>query len=294
MAAYIPEVVEDIRKFVEEAYLEIRMRFEDGHPLARLWFHDTEHTFGSGVIERATRIAVVMELPKRSIMIAQYAAAYHDTVQSWSVINGKGGVMKRQLHAGVNEVGSAHKALARIDSSSLPFSPFEKGLIASAIITTIPEWNVEHRTAFQPLLTPDSHPVIRAVALADLGAAGMDPVAFSRGGTRLFAEEQLDVMFAVRNAKVPSEIGQAKQRQYRERLIGWLETQPRFALGRKALLEEELSLRKFPKDVQGKLLGLFGSFDESARLAEKDVEAAKAMDFVTLMRSVWEDAFPGF
>ena len=85
----------------------------------------------------------------------------------------------------------------------------------------------------------------------------MDPTTFSHEGVQLFAEDQIDIAIAVHGSKSSSYIEAARQRQYRERLIGWLETQPAFALGRQAGLEEELSLRTFPKNAQEKLLELF-------------------------------------
>lgn len=260
-------------------------RFEVEKPPKRLFYHVRAHT--NGVRDRAAAIGARMGLSERELLLADIAASFHDTVQDWMTVS-KDGKILRQRYAGQNEVASAKEAVDYMGMLGTPFSPKEKGLVAAAILATIPDWSVEHGTVVQPFLTPESHKVVRAVALADLGEAGMDPVAFAKGGATIFAEDNIDVVHGLSEARTPSSLTEETRDAYRSRFLGWLGTQPGFARGRKALLESEL---EGLGDSAPSVAELFGSFDQSIAAAEAALEEAKAMDFVTLMRKVLPDAF---
>lgn len=90
----------------------------------------------------------------------------------------------------------------------------------------------------QPNLNPDSGLVAQAVALADLGAAGMDgPQRLIRETYELFLEDNLDFARALSNV---NNISLSEQSNYRQRLLEWIQVQIDFVNGRKARLAVEL------------------------------------------------------
>lgn len=272
-----------------QALVLVRSRYEDVPFERRLFYHDTFHT--REVRERALRIAQAMGLSDRYLVLTDIAAAFHDSVQVSHAVERGNGIVVRQRHAGQNEVASAQEAVDAMTGSSIEFTPEEYIIVAFAITTTPPAWSAPFGTVIQPFLTSCSHPVARAVALADLGAAGMDTTCFARDWKTLFAEEQLDIMAALVNAKRASDIDVATQDSYRARYIAWLNSQSPFARGRQALLNHELE-GLVDTDARERVRALFSHFDESIELAEAAPKLAKTQDFVLLMRQLLPTAFP--
>lgn len=276
-----------------QAIVLIKGRFEDVPQSMRLPYHNTFHT--SGVRQRAVAIARAIGLSDRHVVLTDIAAAFHDTVQVSHPVKTSNGVVIRQRHAGQNEVASAQEA---VDAMSGPFAPFtfmceEYGIVASAIVATIPGWSVEYETVIQPFLTHCSHPVARAVALADLGAAGMDTACFVRDWKTLFAEEQLDIMSALMNAKRSSDISEPVQYSYRSRYVAWLGSQVSFARGRQELMSSELLGLDIGVRSRSQVRAMFDHFGESVAAARAAHALATKMDFVPLMRQILPGAFPG-
>jgi hypothetical protein len=149
----------------------------------------------------------------RQLLLTVIAAAFHDSVQRWMAVEGEGGVVTRKRLTGRDEVASAAEAVEAMAGLNVRFSPDECGIVASAIIGTIPGWDGEFSTVCQPFLI--EHPVIRAVALADLGSAGMDPIMYRRDGPALFAEENLDLMEAIMSARRAGDVAGTNQQFYR-------------------------------------------------------------------------------
>jgi hypothetical protein len=264
----------------------IRERHESGRVPGHMHYHNAVHT--AGVIERAWSIGQAMGMSPRHLLLTVVAAAFHDTVQRWFAVQGEGGVVSRKRLTGRDEVASAAEAVEAMSGLGPSFTPQETGVVASAIVGTIPGWDAEASTVAQPFLI--EHPIIKAVALADLGAAGMDPDMYLRDGPALFAEENIDVMEAVTNARRASDIPVAAQAFYRARYIAWLKVQPGFARGREARLHAELA----GLDDAGRtaVFQLFSRFDESVAAAEAAVIEAEALGFVPLMRKLEPSAFP--
>lgn len=273
-----------------QAIVLIRSRYEEVPFPQRLRYHNTVHTLG--VQQRAVEIARAMCLSTRHVALVTIVAAFHDSVQAWHPVEKGNGVAIRQRHACRNELASLQEMVCVVSDPalSLRLTPEEYGIAASGFIATIPEWSAEHKTVVQPFLTPCSHPVARAVALADLGSAGMDPECFVREGPALFAEEQLDIMSALITATRASDIIEPVQYSYRSRYVAWLESQAGFAKGRQALLAKEL--KGLSAGAADRVRALFNRFDESIELAEAAVAKAKSEDFVTLMRQLLPTAFP--
>jgi hypothetical protein len=264
----------------------IHQRHESGRVPNHMHYHNGVHT--AGVVDRARALGAAMGMTPRHLLLTVIAAAFHDTVQRWFLVQGEGGVVSRKRLTGRDEVASAAEAVEAMSELGPSFTPEETGIVASAIIGTIPGWDIQTSTVAQPFLI--AHPVIKAVALADLGAAGMDPAMYLRDGPALFAEENLDVMEALTHARRASDIPAAAQGFFRARYIAWLKVQPGFARGREARLRGELSdLEDSRRDA---VLRLFSRFDESVAGAEAAIARAETLDFVTLMRQLEPSAFP--
>jgi hypothetical protein len=274
-------------EIVAKAMGLILQRHESGRVPDHMHYHNSEHTVA--VIERARAIGEALGMTDRQLLLTVIAAAFHDSVQRWIAVDGEGGVVTRKRLTGRDEVASAAEAVEAMSALNVRFSPDECGVVASAIIGTIPGWDGEFSTVCQPFLI--EHPVIRAVALADLGSAGMDPLMYRRDGPALFAEENLDLMEAITSAQRASDIPENQQRFYRARYLAWLNVQPGFARGREARLNNG-ELEGLEPSALARVRALFCRFDETVAAAEAAVAAAQELEFVPLMRQLDPDAFP--
>jgi hypothetical protein len=275
------------RQVIDQAIALIRERHESGRVPDHMHYHNSEHTIG--VIGRARLIGQALGMSDRQLLLTAIAASFHDTVQRWVANEGEGGVVTRKRLTGRDEVASAGEAAEAMAALDLRFTPDEYGVVSSAIVGTIPGWDNAAATVCQPFLI--EHPVIRAVALADLGSAGMDPVMYGRDGPALFAEENLDVMEAVMAAERVGEIPEASQQFYRARYLAWLRVQPGFARGRESRLDAG-ELDGLEPAAQARVRALFCRFDESVAVAESAIAAAQTLAFAPLMRQLDVRAFP--
>lgn len=270
-----------------KAMTTIRSRYESGRVPDHMYYHNCAHT--AGVVARAQVIGEVMGLSEREHLLALVAAAYHDVVQRWDAVERPGGIVFRQRQVGRDEVASAHEAVEAMATLGIAFRPEEYGIVASAIVSTIPSWDPEIGTVAQPFLV--AHPVVSAVGMADLGAAAMSPETFGRDGPALFAEENIDLMKAVMAAPRADDVSGADQSLYRERYLDWLDAQPAFARGRQQrLLGEEIA--GFDAPMRARLTALFNRFDDSAALARQSADHARTLAFAPLMRQLDARIFP--
>lgn len=283
----------------------IRDRFEGNNGDA-LAFHNTVHTDGvmrrtRAILEtiRAVRSDLVTE---HDLLLGDIASAYHDTVQYWDskemtirlgdgrFTKGTKRIRRAGKGEGRNEYLSIQEAVTRMDGE---FTNYDRDMVRLAIEATVPGWSMEHMTVIQPELTVDSHPVVRALALSDLGVSGMDGADFRNEAPALFVEENLDVITAITEARTRAdldsrtvvicdkdgnEIGQDKATVvYRQRMLDWYKSQLGFAKGRKARLELELG--NLPEDAKVAVRALFGKFDAAIETATQVVIELEAMDF---------------
>ena len=265
----------------------IRDRFERGEIPHHMHYHNSEHT--AGVIARARAIGQAIDMSDRDLLLLVIAAAFHDVVQYWSPERRADGSVYRRRHAGRNEVASAYEAIEAMMQLGVDFHPEEQGIVASAIIGTIPGWDHECTTVVQPFLV--EHGVVRALALADIGSAGMDPSMYRLDGPALFAEENLDIMEALFRARRGGDISEADQRAYRDRYVAWLRVQPEFARGRRECLHNG-ELDGLDEAMTARVLKLFEHFDESIAASEAAVTEGETLDFATLMRQLDPRVFP--
>lgn len=261
----------------------------------RLEFHNTRHT--ADVIRRydaimnAVRKADPSLCKTRTEDIGRFAAAHHDTVQDWeeaevpSKTPGEEGLtaITRKRFAGANEAASTAGALAIMDkineeTEAEIFTNEDRALVHGGHNATVPGFNPEKGTVVQPNLTEQSSIITRAIALADLGTAGIDgPEKFLPEGDALFREENLDIAEAVHH---PGSLSPQQKAFFKRRMLGWSQFQEKFAAGRKALLEEEL--RPLPPHVREQVRGLFSTFDASIEGAQAQAARRAELSFEEL------------
>lgn len=280
------------KRAIEHALEVIRIKHEKVSSPARLFFHVTDHT--TGVIARATSIMQALGVSEVQVTIGQTSAAMHDVIQLYRAPSEPDGKMIRQRLVGTNERESASYALQYVRQHRSAVGAFlqdyNHAILLEAIFVTVPKWDSEHQTMIQPALNQGSHPVTRAVALADLGSAGMDPQTFANEGPVLFAEDNIDIALTLAKTRSATELDEPTQAWYRRRLVSWLETQVAFVLGRRRMLHYELE--GLSSEQQSAVKALFTGFEESYALAQEAPRKYAQMEFVELGRSLDPRAFP--
>lgn len=283
---------ESIGKGIHDALELIKRKFESGDDeRENMPFHNSHHT--KDVIRRTYSILSAIQkanpelITEHEILLGKMAAVYHDVVQNWkeNKIN-EGGFAKilRQRFTKRNELDSAELAVefmndANAEGNGEIFMAEDENIVREAIKATIPDYDPRTNTVIQPKLDKDSLVVERAVALADLGTAGMDgAVAFCKEGDALFREENLDILDS---AKKSDELSDAQKDYYRKRMLAWSEFQPLFAEGRKTLLNSELE--GLPEESREAVKLSFDKFDESTKAAKDRATRREKMTFEELL-----------
>jgi hypothetical protein len=257
----------------------IRSRYEGNEDRAyNMPFHCVAHTVG--VIRRTGALLSAMGVSRHEFHLGLLAAAFHDTVQNWTPSTTPDGRVLRQRFTGRNEIDSAAEAVAWMRRVG-GFREEHYHLVTQAILATIPGWDAEHQTVSQPHLTHHALPLIRAVALSDLGIAGMDGQPFLKTGDQLFREENLDIDAALRRCATRADLDGVVLDGYKARMLTWSRSQVAFARGRRALLEQDLgNLQGAAREA---VRNLFGKFETAISLSEDAVRAREAL-------SPWEVA----
>lgn len=266
--------VSNVAVAIDVALGTVHSRFGHGVvPDNVLSFHGIAHTVG--VLKRSIMIAKAMGLSDKDIDLAIIAASFHDTVQEWEESVTQDGRVLRRRFAGKNEEASAAEAIAWMQANG--FGEVDCQLVTEAVMATVPGWSPSLGTVIQPNLKRDSHPVVRAIALADIGVAGMDGALFIREGDPLFREENLDVARALRAVTTRSDLTAETQEAYKARMLAWLGSQSGFARGRKTALENELgNLDDVQKDA---VRTLFSGFDAAIAASERFVACRSGLSF---------------
>lgn len=281
-----------VQEGIDAALAAIKMRFEQAeNPEDNLDFHNTKHT--NEVIKRTQKLLEAMKVDARRVMLGRLIAAYHDTIQHYTKDASRGGgVEMRKRDIGNNEVASAQELIAFFENNNDVFTDEDREIVRSAIENTIPDWDPANKTVMQKKmmekidaslespLTPDSPALVeRAVALADLGTAGMNgPEVYLPEGNAIFREENLDI---------PERLKDPMQHEsLKKRMLGWSAMQIAFAEGRKARLDTEL--KGLPNDMAKHLReDIFNRFDDSiaAAIAQHALRVREEMSFEDLAKS---------
>lgn len=273
-------------------------------------FHNSEHT--EGVILGIETILSVMQesdsslVSDRDIAIGRLIAAWHDVVQEWEPneveekegeFAGKKKLFRKRKIKDNEKASSGELVSFMIEKVSVTgakiFTKDELFLVVESIDATVPGWDPENKTVSQPNLEKKKEDSRRnkkikismveiALALADLGVAGMDgPEKFAEDGKRLFREENLDVLEAVKSRGIDG-IPTDSQIYFKQRMINWLRSQSGFVQGRQKRLDAELQV--VPESARQAVLDLFNKFEDSIGASVKVIASCESMTFGELAR----------
>jgi hypothetical protein len=262
-----------VRGGMDYALTLIRSRYEGNEdPAYNMPFHCVAHTIG--VLRRTGALLLAMGTSEDEFPLGLLAAAFHDTVQNWAPSTTPDGKVLRQRFTSRNEADSAAEAVAWMRRAGV-FREEHYDLVTRAILATIPGWDAVYRTVSQPQLTHQAYPAVRAVALSDLGIAGMDGLPFLETGDQLFREENLDIDAALRRCRSRADLDGAVLEGYKARMLTWSRSQPAFARGRQALLEQDLG--NLQGAVREAVRNLFSEFETAITVAEDAVRTRESL-----------------
>lgn len=239
-----------------------------------LAYHNGWHT--RGVAEGVKHIfeALVesgMNISEKEALLAFAAAAHHDLVLTWNEEKLENGSRLRRFDRGQNEEQTAQDFKERlIDLNKREgrevCSEREIERAKEMIMVTVPDFSPEAGTVVQKNLSDQSEVSVRALALADLGDAGMfGPGRFISGGQRLFREENIDIAGAY-----IEDLSDNEKTGIMKRMIRWANFQEVFASGRQKMFEAEIA--PLPESSKQALRKLFNTFDESIKVAHMQAE----------------------
>lgn len=263
------------------ALREIELRYQNpSRPEDYLHYHNTNHT--RAVIRRVETIFSLakeycdLSFLKNDERISIFAAANHDVIQHYNLVNGK-----RKSLSPQNEEESTDFAL-KVSLKMGIFEPFEESKIKEAIHTTIPSYNSEAKTIYQPRLSANSSLPALALAISDVNGAGIDgPNVYTDEGNRLFLENNVDISTQILSGH---RINTATLDNWHQRILDWSKIQIDFAKGRKILFQREL--RYFPYPMQYPLENLFNKFDLSISAAKHNLESRLKLDPISLLNDL--------
>ncbi len=249
-------------------------------------YHSIDHT--QMIMRRATKFLEIVRdvepelVTERDFDLVLIAGAYHDIYQDYDVIDGR-----RVRKAPYNEEESAHRAAAEMAiatgwDGSPAYSDDEIASVMTAIHHTVPAWDVENRTVYQPELNAESSILSRAIAYADIGTAAIDgPDQAIRDADRLFLEDNVDLVEKIASGTASEE----DKAVIKAKLVGWTQIQEGFITGRRNRLDLELEglsdeLKIALKDR------LFVHYEESIIALQTLLEERKEMEFEELIMSL--------
>ncbi len=279
---------------IDRAMAHLVASFE-GEGRDRLYYHDTVHTGGGMSCTEEILIAMREggeDVTDEDIEVGKLGYAYHDIVQDWDTEERKlddGSVaIMRKRHAGENERQSAKMLRAYIDEANERFAePVIDTIRADAaelgILATIASF--DGKTTYQEAITEAKkplHPITRAMALADLGEAGMGGfLEHLHSADALFREENMDV---TETLFLGEELSEDQQISYRQRMLDWTHRQKAFAEGRRDLLDAELA--GLTPDAQEHVRALFSRFEETIDGMDERATEREEMSFAELIRDM--------
>lgn len=287
---YIPERTKEIEwgailtEADQTALFHIERNFErNSDILGNLDYHNRLHTLRvkRRVIHilETIRVADSSLVTDRDLVLGQIGAVFHDAIQIWEEKDGR-----RKRATGRNEEESAYLATIFMDKINGDyinvFTQEDKDVVKEAIRTTVPGFS--NGTVIQPLLNERSHIATKAIALSDVDGCLMDGSRIFLGeGDALFREENLDVMRAFIDGF--KNLSSEQIKNFRERMLGWTESQIKFVQGRQSWLEEDLA--GIPEPAKGKVKAIFDKGDESIKELERTIEIRKKLSFKDIVVS---------
>jgi len=224
----------------------------------QLYYHTREHV--NNVERRANKIfqavsphwqtETASDIEHMKLLLELCAIA-HDMVQEF--IAPTGAHASRQREPGVSEKATIKQLLEYINqlnqllASTARLTDDDITIIEEAIAATICAYDPQEQAIYQPdLYHPQQplSPVARILALADIGALGIDGIkVYQQEGSLLFLEENLDVLPLLLDGTVYSLSSKNPQlyRSLQQRLLSRCRFQVSFAKSRLARLEQEIA-----------------------------------------------------
>jgi len=235
----------------------------------QLYYHTREHI--NGVRKRANLIFQTVYPEKdhqtsqnlaRMQLLLDLCAIAHDLVQVFVPQTEPHSSRKRE--AGVSETLTIEKLCDYINQlnhqlrecqvdESLLFTKADSSIIKEAILATICIYEPSEQAIYQPALYESNHnlsAIARILALADIGALGMEGIAaYNQEGSLLFLEENPDIIPIISQRK--REISPLDNPQLyeniRQRLLKRAKFQVNFAKSRLTRYHQEIS--SFPAEA---------------------------------------------
>lgn len=280
---------------VREALAQIAERYEqpnetgDGENV--LSYHSAAHTWQK--LEQVNRILSTLAGAGVAIRTedrenAELATAFHDFHQLYAIRENPGtGIRERVMQSGFAESDrtdgmpgserlSAEECVLWMHEMNrergIPlFSEYDAQAVTSAIAATYAPFDPAAGTVRQPHLSTETPLIGWALAMADIGNAGMEsPEVFIREGDALYREKYPGVEGEIE--RLPSLSGEQKE-ALRFHMLAWAQNQVRFAAGRKKAFAEDLKRMPLPEGVRENALAalqeLFGGFDATIAALER-------------------------
>ncbi|MER3432735.1 MAG: hypothetical protein C4288_04715 [Leptolyngbya sp. ERB_1_1] len=224
----------------------------------QLYYHTRDHIAlvqrRSRLIFNAIRSDLTVDAVEQIERLLDLCVIAHDMIQVFEAETQPH--MARQRVMGVSETATLERLLNYIDvHCSAAMSDLDQAAIRSAISATICAYDTKEQAIYQPALNqPNLSIVARILALADLGALGIDGIsAYNREGSLLFLEENLDVIPLLMTGEIRQLETTDPQlaENIRQRLLKRCRFQVNLAKSRLARFEQEIE--GFPKNAIDKL-----------------------------------------
>jgi hypothetical protein len=212
-----------------------------------LYYHTRDHLAQvqrrSHLIFEAIRSDLDVDLGERIELLLEVCALAHDMVQIFEPQPQPHTTRKRS--PGVSETAT----IARLVDCIQAHCPTELtepdlAMIRAAIAATICQYDAQEQAIYQPALKQRNLPIVaRILALADLGALGIDGIAmYNREGSLLFLEENIDVIPLLQSGEITQleTVNPALAENIRQRLLNRSRFQINFAKSRLARIDQEL------------------------------------------------------
>ncbi|MBI4993362.1 hypothetical protein HZC33_00155 [Candidatus Wolfebacteria bacterium] len=223
------------RILVDDILSEVAKKFDgEFESSKKLEYHNSEHS--RDVVERMEKILTVLEktgyITKKDKMLGIICAAGHDLVQG--------------IGSEINEEKSVEEVFGFMDKSGI-FDDEDKEKVKEAILATVAkmETNENGPIISQINLTEESSLLARALALADIGTAGVNTEKFLEEGDKLRKEFNIPL---------------AKKKD-------WDKSQAGIAIN--IAKEFENKLNGFPEDARGEIKKQYQFFDDSIKAAQR-------------------------
>lgn len=332
-----------VEKGINQALQKIKERFDD-NPDQSFDYHNSNHT--QDVLRRVDLISKALGFNEKTTALAKLNAAFHDTIQNGYgvantydqiLVNADGQIL---LSADKGETSLSHDEVSREDSDDLNpnygmfkrftttnehesfeeltsfllseeaeglFDEDDVQISKDSIYGTIPGFNPEKGAITQPNISENSTEIAIALAMADLGAAGMEGAKkLLPEGDANFREEHMKWSVELRKAAERGSfenISPDEQAAIMKKIIGWTKFQKKIAADQREFFAERvqwLEARGTDQDTLQALRELFPTFqdDESfqaeiaeidAKVAEREAMAERANGFEELVKDMYPD-----